>query len=183
MGTPDICLGKNLDQRPMRLQQTCPDGAESTVDAEIMPDDVTLSDGRSLGERADPPFCTGTVPLVRSVRGAQNGIFCRVGCLLPKAAAKSAAPELWCLVTTRCNNGLWGRSANSSGLHANPSSPRRARLRRSVGSRRAGAGSVVWVGLPGPSRLPVRPGSASSWPDAQADGYDRPGRASPSTCD
>src|SRR5215472_5788710 len=52
MGTPDICLRKNLDQRPIGLQQTCPDGAESTVDLEMMADDVTLSDGRSLGERA-----------------------------------------------------------------------------------------------------------------------------------
>src|SRR5208282_4332457 len=34
---------------------------------------------RSAGQAKYPPFCTGTVPSVRSVGGAQNGIFCRVG--------------------------------------------------------------------------------------------------------
>jgi hypothetical protein len=29
--------------------------------------------------RKYPPICTGTVPAVRSVEGAQIGIFCRVG--------------------------------------------------------------------------------------------------------
>jgi hypothetical protein len=37
MGTPDICLGKHLDRRPMGLQQTCPDGAESKAGLEMMP--------------------------------------------------------------------------------------------------------------------------------------------------
>jgi integrase/recombinase XerD len=32
--------------------------------------------GRSRKAAREPPFCTGTAPSVRSVRGAQNGIFC-----------------------------------------------------------------------------------------------------------
>jgi hypothetical protein len=36
---------------------------------------ATLREGLHI----EPPFCTGTVPSVRSVGGAQNGIFCRIG--------------------------------------------------------------------------------------------------------
>jgi len=64
MGTPDICLGKNLDQRPMGLQQTCPDGAESKVELEMMPDDVTLSDGTRSGRTRADPICARRGPTI-----------------------------------------------------------------------------------------------------------------------
>ena len=53
---------------------------------------------RSGRTRADPPFCTGTIPSVRSARGAQNGIFCCVGHLLANARRSSAAQNCsaWC---------------------------------------------------------------------------------------
>ena len=39
---------------------------------------VTHCDGREDTDVRYPPFCTGTAPSVRSVRGAQNGIFYRI---------------------------------------------------------------------------------------------------------
>ncbi len=46
-------LDKNLDQRPMRLQQASPAGTSSKVGLDVMPiDSVTPSDGHDPGERA-----------------------------------------------------------------------------------------------------------------------------------
>ena len=39
------CLEKNLDQRPMCLQQTSPSGPKSKAGLEVPIDGVTLSDG------------------------------------------------------------------------------------------------------------------------------------------
>lgn len=43
-------------------------------------------------KRAVPPFCTGTAPSVRSVRGAQNGIFCIVRILWRMRGEVQEAP-------------------------------------------------------------------------------------------
>jgi hypothetical protein len=53
LAVPGCCLDWNLDQLPMGLQQTNPTYAGSKVGLEVIPiDNVTLSDGRGLGERA-----------------------------------------------------------------------------------------------------------------------------------
>jgi DNA-binding XRE family transcriptional regulator len=47
----------------------------------------------TVGAR-EPPFCTGTIPSARFARGAQNGVFCRVGCLLGNSRYVAQAAEL-----------------------------------------------------------------------------------------
>ncbi len=62
----------------------------------------------------EPPFCTGTAPSFRSVRGVQNGIFCRVAFLLANAR-RSSAVETIAPDRKRHESGLRDRRASSSG--------------------------------------------------------------------
>ena len=48
------------------------------------------NDRSHRSKRATPPFCTRTAPSVRSVRGTQNGVFCRVAYLFASAQRSSA---------------------------------------------------------------------------------------------
>src|SRR5262249_58884403 len=59
---------------------------------------------------ASPPFCTRTAPSVRSVRGTQNGGFCRVAYLL-RMHSEVRRPETIAIGRKRNERGLRDRSA------------------------------------------------------------------------
>jgi hypothetical protein len=70
--------------------------------------------------RKDPPFCTETIPSVRSAGGAQNGIFCSIGCLMGECAVKFSSPELPGLVTMSVTAVRRTAPPTSSWLRAGP---------------------------------------------------------------
>ena len=111
---------------------------------------------------------TGTIPLIRSAHGAQNGIFCRVGYLLANARRSSAAQ----------NCSAWsGRPGTATAIRRPPPA---------AGSAGPGPTRKRSGGLPGrrpdatPGASRCRPGSRSSRPASASTADAGPRVAAPS---